>query len=111
GLVLYGLAGWIWGYETRAFAAPVSGPPLRFANLVLSQINALILVTVALLMVFLFGFFRYTTVGTAMRAVAQHQLAARLMGIPVNRINALGWGLGAALGAVTGIMIAPLNCL
>jgi branched-chain amino acid transport system permease protein len=111
GLVLYGLAGWIWGYETRAFAAPVSGPPLRLANLVLSQINALILATVALLMVLLFGFFRYTTTGTAMRAVAQNRLAARLMGINVNRINALGWGLGAALGAVTGILIAPLNYL
>jgi branched-chain amino acid transport system permease protein len=111
GLILYGLAGWIWGYETRTFAAPVSGEPFRFANLVLSRLNALILVVTLVLMAILFGFFRYTLTGTAMRAVAQNRVAAQLMGIRVNRINALGWGLGAALGAVTGMLIAPLNYL
>jgi branched-chain amino acid transport system permease protein len=111
GLILYGLAGWIWGYETRTFAAPVSGEPFRLANLVLSQLNALILLVTLVLMGILFGFFRYTLTGVAMRAVAQNRIAARLMGIGVNRINALGWGLGAALGAVTGMLIAPLNYL
>jgi branched-chain amino acid transport system permease protein len=111
GLVLYGLAGWIWGYETRTFAAPVSGPPLRIGTLVLSQLNALILAAILILMTLLFCFFRFSLTGIAMRAVAQNRLAARLMGINADRINGLGWGLGAALGAVTGMLIAPLNYL
>lgn len=111
GLILYGLAGWIWGYEIRTFPAPVEGPPLRGGGLVLSQLNALILVVTLVLMLVLFGFFRYSMVGIAMRAVAQNRLAARLMGIGVDRINALGWGVGTALGAVTGVLIAPLNYL
>ena len=111
GLVLYGLAGWIWGYETRTFAAPVSGPPLRLGTLVLSQLNALILAAILILMALLFCFFRFSLTGIAMRAVAQNRLAARLMGINADRINGLGWGLGAALGAVTGMLIAPLNYL
>ena len=110
-LVLYGLAGWIWGYETRTFPAPISGPPLQFAGLTLSRINALILVVVLVLMVGIFAFFRYSLTGVAMRAVAQNRLAARLMGIRVGGINALGWGLGTMLGAVTGMLIAPLNYL
>ncbi len=110
-LILVGLAGWIWGYETRPFPPPVDGEPFRFGTVVLSQINALILVVTLILMVILFLFFRYTLTGVAMRAVAQNRLAAQLMGINVNRINAIGWGVGTALGAVTGILIAPLNYL
>ncbi len=111
GLILYGLAGWIWGYEVRTFPSPVAGAPLRAGGVVLSRLNALILLVTLVLMVGLFVFFRYTLTGIAMRAVAQNRLAAQLMGIRVNRINALGWGLGTALGAVTGMLIAPLNYL
>ncbi len=110
-LVLLGVAGWIWGYQVRSFPAPVSGPPFRFGALVLSQMNALILVVMVLLMVILFAFFRYSLMGIAMRAVAQNRTAAQLMGIHINQINAIGWGLGTALGAIAGILIAPLNYL
>ncbi|HEX9076079.1 MAG TPA: branched-chain amino acid ABC transporter permease [Anaerolineae bacterium] len=110
-LVLLGVAGWIWGYQTRPFPAPVSGPPFRFGTIVLSQLNALILAVMFVLMLLLFAFFRYTVTGIAMRAVAQNRMAAQLMGIDINRINAIGWGVGTALGAVTGILIAPLNYL
>ncbi|MCL4394400.1 MAG: branched-chain amino acid ABC transporter permease [Chloroflexi bacterium] len=111
GLILVGVAGAVWGYETRAFPAPVSGPPLRMGTVVLSQMNALILVVTIVLMIVLFAFFRYSLMGIAMRAVAQNRVAAQLMGIHINQINAIGWGLGTALGAVTGILIAPLNYL
>ncbi len=110
-LVFLGVAGWLWGYEVRAFPAPVSGPPIRLGTIVLSQMNALILGVMFSLMVLLFVFFRYTVTGIAMRAVAQNRLAAQLMGINVNQITAIGWGLGTALAAVTGILIAPLNYL
>ena len=110
-LIFLGVAGWIWGYETRPFPAPVSGPPFRLGTIVLSQLNALILVVTLVLMLILFAFFRYSLTGIAMRAVAQNRLAAQLMGINIDRINAIGWGVGTALGAVTGILIAPLNYL
>lgn len=110
-LILLGLAGWIWGYDIRTFPAPVGGAPLRLGTVVLSQLNGLILGVTLLLIVILFAFFRYSDIGIAMRAVAQNRLAAQLMGINVNSINALGWGVGTALGAVTGILIAPMNYL
>lgn len=115
-LVLVGSAGFIWGYEVRPFPDPVTGPPFLFRvsptqNLVLTQLSAVILGVTLVLMLLLFAFFRFSLVGIAMRAVAQNRVAARLMGIPVDRINALGWGVGAALGAVTGMLIAPTNSL
>ena len=110
-LILVGVAGWIWGYEIRTFPAPVEGPPFRIGTVVVSQLNALILAVTLVLMAVFFAFFRYSALGIAMRAVAQNRLGAQLMGINIGRINALGWGLGTALGAVTGMLIAPLNYL
>jgi branched-chain amino acid transport system permease protein len=110
-LILVGVAGWIWGYEIRTFPAPVDGPPFRIGTVVISQLNALIVGVTLVLMTILFAFFRYSPTGIAMRAVAENRSAARLMGIRIGRISALGWGLGTALGAVTGMLIAPLNYL
>src|SRR5204863_4476575 len=46
--------------------------------------------------------------GRAMRAVAQNQRAARLMGISVERVYSASWMLAAVVGAVAGILIAPV---
>lgn len=107
-LILIGVAGWVWGYDIRTFPAPVEGPPLRLGTVVLSQLNALILVVTLALMAVLFAFFRFTPTGIAMRAVAENRPAAQLMGISIDRMNGLGWGMGTAMGAVTGMLIAPL---
>jgi branched-chain amino acid transport system permease protein len=56
----------------------------------------------------LFAFFRFTPLGLAMRAAAQNPASARLAGIRVDWMLALGWGLAAAVGAVAGILIAPV---
>jgi branched-chain amino acid transport system permease protein len=60
------------------------------------------------MLVALFCFFRFTATGLAMRAAAQNPLSARLCGIPVGRMLAIGWGLAAAIGATAGIMVAPV---
>jgi branched-chain amino acid transport system permease protein len=103
--------GWIWGYEIRTFPGPVEGPPFRLGSVVVSQLNALIFAVTLVLMAALFGFFRFNLTGIAMRAVAENRTAAQLMGISIGRMNALGWGMGTAMGAVTGMLIAPINYL
>jgi len=55
---------------------------------------------------FLYAFFRYTTLGLAMRAAAQNPVSSRLCGIRVGWMLALGWGLAAAIGAVAGLFTA-----
>ena len=56
----------------------------------------------------LYVFFRFTPLGLAMRAAAQNPISARLVGIRVGWMLALGWGLAAAIGAVAGMMAAPI---
>jgi branched-chain amino acid transport system permease protein len=56
----------------------------------------------------LYGFFRFTPLGLAMRAAAQNPQSSRLVGIRVGWMLALGWGLASAIGAIAGMMIAPI---
>ncbi|MEH6548044.1 MAG: branched-chain amino acid ABC transporter permease, partial [Sneathiella sp.] len=56
----------------------------------------------------IFCFFKYTRVGMAMQAAAANPDSAELVGIRVGWMLALGWGLAAAIGAVAGMMIAPV---
>jgi branched-chain amino acid transport system permease protein len=66
-------------------------------------------IVVALLMVaLLFAFFKLTPLGLAMRAAAQNPASSRLVGIRVGRMLMLGWGLAGAIGAVAGMMVAPV---
>ena len=58
-------------------------------------------------MIAVYLFFRHTKLGLAMRAAAFNPVSARLVGIRVGWMLALGWGLAAAIGAVAGMMVAP----
>ena len=61
-----------------------------------------------MLLAVLFAFFRYTSLGLAMRAAAQNPVSARLAGVNVGWMLALGWGMAAAIGAVAGALVAPM---
>lgn len=105
-LTFNALAGWIWGFQLREFPSPVRH--LSTGTALISAHNILIIcVTLALLMA-LFVFFRFTKLGLAMRAAALNPGSARLVGIRVGWMLALGWGLAGAIGAVGGMLIAPV---
>jgi branched-chain amino acid transport system permease protein len=59
----------------------------------------------------LFAFLRFTRLGLAMRGAAANPVSSHLVGIRVNSMLALGWGLAAAIGAIAGMMIAPITFL
>ncbi|HEX2171899.1 MAG TPA: branched-chain amino acid ABC transporter permease [Dehalococcoidia bacterium] len=102
------LDGLIWGYIYKSMPSPFGGRPLVIGDVVLTQLNLWAFGLAALITLALFLFFRFTLIGTAMRATAQNRVASRLMGIRVGRMLTLGWALATVLGAVAGIMLAPL---
>jgi branched-chain amino acid transport system permease protein len=105
-LIFNALAGWLFTYTLQEFPSPFPDRPL-FGALMTTQDLGVIGVTLVML-VLLYAFFRFTPTGLAMRAAAQNPESARLCGIRVGRMLAIGWGLAAAIGATAGIMVAPV---
>jgi branched-chain amino acid transport system permease protein len=105
-LIFNSLAGWIFTYTVQDFPSPFPDRPV-FGALMTTRDLGVIAVTLVML-VLLFAFFRFTTTGLAMRAAAQNPESARLCGIRVGRMLAIGWGLAAAIGATAGVMVAPV---
>lgn len=105
-LIFNSLAGWIYSYTVQDFQSPFPDRPVLGA-LITTRDLGVIGVTL-LMLALLFAFFRFTATGLAMRAAAQNPASARLCGIRVGRMLAIGWGLAAAIGAAAGIMVAPV---
>lgn len=101
-------AGWIWSYQLKSFPNPFPEGSLRVGGVSAGYGNLGVLAVVAVVMGLLYLLFRYTRTGLAMRAVAANPQSARLVGIGVGTVLALGWGLAAAVGAVSGVLSAPL---
>jgi branched-chain amino acid transport system permease protein len=111
-MMLYGLASWKWGADQQSFPFPVSDFDIvNLGHAVVSYLNIATLFVAFFLMFILFLFFKYTKVGIAMKATQQNMIAARINGIRANRILSITWGMSSFIGAVAGMMLAPIATL
>jgi len=105
-LIFNSVAGWLFTYTLKQFPSPFEGPPVLGGFVTRHDLGSTIVTLVVLACVY--SFFRFTKLGLAMRASAYNPVSSRLMGIRVGWMLSLGWGLAAAIGAVAGMMIAPV---
>ena len=111
-MILYGLASWKWGADQRDLPFPVSDfDVINLGPAVISYLNIATLLITLILMLLLFVFFKYTKIGVAMKATQQNAMAARINGIRTNRILSITWAMSSAIGAVAGILLAPIATL
>jgi branched-chain amino acid transport system permease protein len=100
-------AGLIWNFTVKDFPTPFGNGKFLGSDLISMHQAGMIGVTVVMLCL-LYLFFRLTRVGLAMRGAVSEAESARLVGINTNWMVALGWGIASAIGAVAGMMIAPV---
>jgi branched-chain amino acid transport system permease protein len=106
-LVFNSLSGSFWGFLQLSLPAPFPDKNLVFGAL---RVNVELLGTIVILVaisVGMFVLFQHTRIGTALRASASNATSAMLVGVPFTAMMALGWGLAAGLGAVSGLLVAP----
>ncbi len=103
-----GLAGWIWGYIVKPFPTPFPTTPLQIAGVGFSAQDIGVIVVSMITLTLISLFFQKTKLGLAMRAAALYPEQSRVLGVRVGWMLALGWGLAAVVGAIAGIMVAPV---
>lgn len=107
-ILLRGLATLVWDKKIHRVPAFSGEAPLQIAGATLLPQVLWVLGVSAVAVALLTWFFRRTLTGKAILAVSHNRLAARLMGISVRRVLAVSFALSAALGALAGILIAPI---
>lgn len=106
-LIIGNMTGWVFGYTIQMFPSPFEGGGPMLGGLFSAHQLGSVAVTLAVL-ILVYLFFTKTSLGLAMRAAAYNPRSARLVGIRVDVMLALGWGLAAAIGSVAGMMVAPI---
>jgi branched-chain amino acid transport system permease protein len=111
--VLRGVARYLWGGRgSDTPFPPVFGiEPVQIGDVVLSSQHLIVVAGALVAMLLFLAFFRYTKTGKMMRATADNQRAAALVGVRVERISSITWALGAAMGGVAAVLAAPLTLL
>jgi branched-chain amino acid transport system permease protein len=102
------IAGWIYSYMIQPFPSPFPKEPIKIGRIVFGQHDLGAIGVTLILLALIYLFFRFTSLGLAMRAAAHNPVSARLVGIRVGWMLALGWGMAALIGAVAGMMVAPV---
>lgn len=106
--ILHGVAGWLWGRDTKAFPVTFDSKPIDVFGALVSWGHVINLAWATVIGLILFLFFKYTKQGIAMRAITDDPETAKLMGIPVRFIVFITWGLAGFLAAFAGILLAPI---
>jgi len=107
-VIFNSVAGWIYTYTQKPFPSPFPNRPIKIGNVIFGAHDVGAITVTLIVLLLLYVFFRYTTLGLAMRAAAQNPVSSRLCGIRVGWMLALGWGLAGLVGAVAGMMVAPV---
>jgi len=106
-----GLAGFAWGYVPRSFPSPFSPDSIDLAGVFVGYRDLGVIAVSGIVLLAVYVLLQHTTVGLTLRAAAHHPEASRLLGVHVSWMLALGWGLASAVGAASGMMVAPILLL
>jgi branched-chain amino acid transport system permease protein len=102
------LNGLVWGFQSKTISSMFGEGTVRLGSAVVTAQQIGMAAVLVLVMLIVYAFFRFTELGLRMRAAASNPASARLLGIRVGWMLALGWGMAAVLGAVAGLLSAPI---
>lgn len=109
--VLHGITSAIWGPEVRPYPSIFGDQALHIGGIVVSTQNLGVMMTAFVIAFALAAYLRWTRTGLALRAVPQNRFGAAVIGLNIRRLTATAWMVGSAVGAVAGVLIAPLTLL
>ncbi len=107
--VIRGVLNMSWGSDTRPFPALFSSAPLHLGPVPVSPVHLWSFVMVMLLLAAFSVFFKFSLIGTAMRATADNQQVAQSLGVSVKGVFALSWCIATVVSALGGIILGSIR--
>ena len=109
GIMLRPIVAYFWGYMERVMPMPFKEQPISFGFDGAVSLIHLAILFISLMLIFTFIiFFNTTLLGTQMRAVANDLETAHMMGVNVNRVFIISWGVAAMSASIAGVFLAGL---
>jgi branched-chain amino acid transport system permease protein len=108
-LILQNLALIFWKGDFRTVQTSYAMSTLEVMNIIISVPRLIAFLVALASILLLYGFLKHTFLGKALRAIVEDNTVARLMGIKVDRLYLLAFGLGAAFTALGGILLIPFS--
>jgi len=97
----------IWGPSPKEFPPLIEGRLFTVSGITVSKAQGLMVVTMLLVVGTLSAFFKFTSMGIAMRAASENRTIASLLGVNLRVVSVVSWGIGGALGAIAAVLVAP----
>ena len=109
--VIHGSIKLVWGPDVRPYPSIFGEGTIRLGGTAVSAQHLGVMVTAFLIAIGLAAYLRWTRTGLALRAIPQNRFGAALIGLNLRRLTSTAWIVGSAVGAVAGVLIAPLTFL
>jgi branched-chain amino acid transport system permease protein len=106
-ILIDGIVDWIWGGALRNMPAPFGTTSYDVGGVAIARLYPGMFAVVIVSALLVWALFRFTKLGLGMRAAALRPAESALVGVRVDWMLAIGWGLAAVLGAVAGLMAEP----
>jgi branched-chain amino acid transport system permease protein len=106
-ILIDGVVNWIWGGEFKYMPSPFGTKIYHVGGVSIARLYPGMFVVVIVSVLLVWVLFRFTKLGLGMRAAAFRPAESALVGVRVDWMLAIGWGLAAVLGAVAGLMAEP----
>lgn len=106
-ILIDGIVDWVWGGDFKFMQKPFGNASFDVGGVAIPHLYVGMVIVVFASVVLVWALFRFTKLGLGMRAAALRPAAAALVGVRVDSMLAIGWGLAALLGAVAGLMAEP----
>jgi branched-chain amino acid transport system permease protein len=106
-ILIDGVVDWVWGGDFKFIPSPFGTKVYDVGGVAIPRLYLGMIAVVLISVLLVWLLFRFTKLGLGMRAAAVRPAEAALVGIRVDRMLAIGWGLAAVLGAVAGLMAEP----
>jgi branched-chain amino acid transport system permease protein len=106
-ILIDGVVNWIWGAEFKFVPSPFGNKIYHVGGVSIARLYPGMFAVVIVSVLLVWALFRFTKLGLGMRAAALRPAEAALVGVRVDWMLAIGWGLAAVLGAVAGLMAEP----